>query len=303
MSTAQWVSVGLVVAEIALVWQAKREGRRALAAAAVLTFILTSSGIAAAQPQPVAPSTASAASPAAPPPSAAPAPSAPATNIPPPPPPIPSAQPYPYPPPGAQPYPYPPPGAQPYPYPYGPPNTSGLPPSKTEAPSKTAEPEEPPADNQKDINKRRLGIGVGFGLYLVPRFGVSNGGTIDFDVAWRVPVAPRARFELGLGGTFVFAGDATLGGVMAPLRFVSGISRRMEMEIGVSPFYSRLSFDSPYFEPVNVFGARLQAGMSWPLGTHFQLGISPLVVGIMSSPDVKTLFTYEPKFWIRVAAL
>lgn len=279
ISTAQWVSVGLVLAVIALVWHAKREGRRALAAAAAMAFLLASPQFAMAQNQTPTPD----------PSAASPAPSASGTNIPPLPP-VPSAQPYPYPPPA---------GAQPYPYPYPPPN--GQQPPKTESPKE--EPEEPNADNQKEINKRRLGIGLGFGLYLVPRFGVSNGGTIDFEAAWRIPTSDRARFELGLGGTFVVASDATLGGVAVPLRFVAGISRRMEMEIGVSPFYSRISFDSKFFEPVNVFGARLQAGMGWPLGTHFLLGISPIVIGVMGSADVKTLFTYEPKFWMRVAAL
>jgi prolipoprotein diacylglyceryltransferase len=298
LSTAQWVSVGLVIAVLVLVWQAKREGRRALAAATALAFLLTVPRSAAAQAQPTAPPTASLAA-AAP---QTPVPTVPATNIPPPPPAA-VAQPYPYPPPaGAQPYPYGPPAPVAQSYPYGPPNGQVLPPSKVEAPVKE-EPEEPPADSQKEINKRRLGIGVAFGLYLVPRFGVSNGGTIDFETVWRIPAALRARFELGLGGTFVLASDATLGGVAIPLRFVSGISRRTEMEIGVTPFYSRLSFDSPFFEPVNVLGARLQAGVGWPLGTHFQLGISPIVIGIMGSADVKTLFTYEPKFWMRVAAL
>jgi len=148
-----------------------------------------------------------------------------------------------------------------------------------------------------------LGFGLALGLYIVPRFGVSNGGTIDFEATWRVQASQRGRFEFGLGGTFVMAGDATIGGVSVPLRFVSGVSRRTEIEVGVTPFYSRIRFDSKYFEPENLFGARFQVGIGWALNSHFQLGLSPIVVGIMGSSEVEALFTYEPKFWVRLAAL
>ncbi len=300
VSTAQWVSIGLVVAVGVFVWHAKRESRRTLTAVFAASMLLATPSFANAQsktgtgssaPLPVATSSSSNTPSPAPPP--APPASSSAPNIPPPPP-VPGAQPYP-PQPGAQPY--------PYPYPYPP---LGAPP-----PQKPANDEQPPtdeaddlkADHQKALNARRLGIGLALGLYIVPRFGVSNGGTIDFDAAWRVQVSTRGRFEFGLGGTFVMAGDATIGGVSIPLRFVSGVSRRTEVEVAVAPFYSRIRFDSKYFEPENLIGARFQVGIGWALNSHFQLGLSPIVVGIMGSSEVKTLFTYEPKFWVRVAAL
>jgi len=324
VSTAQWVSIGLVVTVAALVWHAKREARQALAVAAALAIFLALPKNAMAQTVgggPAAPPPAVTSSPSAP------APSASGSNVPPPPP-VPGAQPYPQQP-GALPYPYPPPnGAQPYPYPYPPPNGAQPypypqqpgaqpypypypypypPPAPQQPPKKeappTEEPEKPRPDHQKELNGRRLGLGVGFGLFLTPRFGVSNGGTMEFEATWRVQTSDRARFEFGLGGAYIPTGDASLGGVFVPMRFVAGASRYMEVEVAIMPFYYRITFDSKYFEPVNVFGGRLQPGMGWTLGSHFQLGISPIVVGIMGSTDVKTLFTFEPKVWLRVAAL
>ena len=305
VSTAQWVSIGLIVAVGALVWHAKRSQRHALTAAAAAFLLGVLPCVAMAQSTtPTGP---------------APAPSSTATNVPPPPP-VPAAQPYPpnaqpYPyPPNAQPYPYPyppgaappypypyPPNAQPYPYPY--PYPTGAPPNSQLPPPRVEEPEEPKEDHQKLLNTRRLGIGLAFGAYVVTRFGVSNGGTFDFDAMYRVLASERARFEVGLGGTFVVADDATIAGVAVPLRFVSGVNRVTEMEVGIAPFYSRISFDAPYFEPLHVFGARLSASVGWTLGSHFQMGISPIVVGMMGSSDVKLLFTYEPKFWMRAAIL
>lgn len=346
LSTAQWVSVGLVGVVAAMVWHAKRS-LRSIPAVAVFVVSLVCSASVFAQPKP-APSTPP---PVAPPPSlpsatppAPPVVSSSAPNLPPPPPvasssapntvppptpappaapsapntvpPSPSgppnaAQPYPYPypqQPGAQPYPYPyppntqPPGAQPYPYPYPYPPATTPPPPKKEMPP-AEEMSEPKADYQRELNTRRLGIGLAFGLYLTPKFGVANGGTFDFEAAWRFWTDERTRIEAGLGGTFVSTSDSSLGGVSVPLRFVAGIGPRTEFEVGASPFYSRITFDSAFFQPVNVFGARLQLGIGWTLGTHFQLGLSPVVVGIMGSSEVDTVFTYEPKLWMRAALL
>ncbi len=324
VSTAQWVSIGLVALVGAMVWHAKRSRRRTLTVLVATLLLGTFPQIA--QAQSTAPTATASAAPA---PGFTQVPTSSATNVPPPPP-VPSAQPYPqpappqpypqpvpaqpypYPPQGGQPYPYPPPGAQPYPYPYPTgaqqpyPYAYPYPPGAQPPPAAAQKPSEPVApqeDYQKMLNTRRLGIGMSFGAYVVTRFGVSNGGTLDFDVAYRAIASERARFEVGLGGTFVVATDATLGGVAIPLRFVSGVSRATEMEVGIAPFYSRLSFDSPYYEPIHLFGARLSMSIGWTLGTHFQLGISPIVVGLMGGPDVKALFSYEPKFWMRAAIL
>ncbi|HRI65414.1 MAG TPA: prolipoprotein diacylglyceryl transferase [Polyangium sp.] len=328
VSTAQWVSIGLVVLVAAMVWHAKRGRRHALTTAAAALLIGVFPGAAMAQtkatggPATTPSTTPTSKAPAASPPAAGftPAPSSSATTVPPPPP-VPGAQPYPqpapgqpYPPQGAQPYPYPypPPGAQPYPYPYPTgaqqpypyaypyPTGAQPPPAAAQTPK---EPEKPKEDYQKMLNTRRLGIGLSFGGYIVTRFGVSNGGTIDIDGTYRWPTSERARFELGLGGTFITTTDATLAGVAIPFRFVGGVNRVTELEVGMAPFYSRLNFDTPYFEAIDLFGTRLSMSIGWTLGTHFQLGISPIVVGLMGGPDVKALFSYEPKFWMRAAIL
>jgi hypothetical protein len=146
-----------------------------------------------------------------------------------------------------------------------------------------------------------LGIGLAFGLYVAPRFGVSSGATMELETTWRFGVSAKARFELGLEGRLVLTGDATQGGIGVPVRFVAGVGTKTEMDVTIVPFYSRTSFDSKYFEPVNAFGGRFQWGIGWALSSHVQLGVSPIVIGIMGSSEVKALFTYEPKFWVKVA--
>jgi len=163
------------------------------------------------------------------------------------------------------------------------------------------EPEEPPVDRQKEYNLHRLGIGLSFGAYLAPKFGVSNGSVVELEAMWRSKTSRRTRFEVGLEGRMVLAGDATHGGVGVPLRIAGGLGRMMEMDATLVPFYSRIGFDSKYFEPVNAFGARFQWGIGWSLSSYFALGVNPIAVAIMGSSQVQPVFTIEPKIWVKVA--
>jgi phosphatidylglycerol:prolipoprotein diacylglycerol transferase len=336
-STAQWVSVLLVVTVGAFVWHAKREARRAITAAVAFAALALVPRIGFAQSGPSAPPPKTTAAPTnvpppPPPPGAQPYPYPPPAGAQPYPypppagaqpypyPPPPGGQPYPYPPPaGAQPYPYPPPpggqpypypppaGAQPYPYPYPyppPPGTAVTPPPQKQSDTKTPpveEPEEPKEDRQKDYNARHFGIGLSFGAYLAPKFGVSNGSTMELEVMWRFNTSVRSRMEVGLEGRMVITSDATQGGVGLPIRFATGLGRAMEMDVTMVPYYMRVGFDSNYFEPVNAFGARFQWGIGWPLASRFALGINPIAIGLMGAPDVKPLFTFEPRIWLKVA--
>ncbi|MDI3289577.1 prolipoprotein diacylglyceryl transferase family protein [Polyangium sp. 15x6] len=248
------------------------------------------------------------------------------TSVPPPPPvqqaqPYPppqgSAYPYPYPPPpqGAAPYPYPypyPPPPQgaapypyPYPYPYPPPPQGATPPTGVRSvPAEELPPEEKPADPQREYNKLRFGIGLAGGGYFAPgRFAVKDGALVDLEATYRIATGPRQRFEVGLEGRFVGTTDAAQWGIGVPLRFVTGIGRYAELDFTAVPFYSRVSFDSAYFEPANGFGSRFQFSFGFPLTSHFAIGFTPLGFGVMGSGSVNALFTYEPRFWVKVAPL
>ncbi|MBK9266881.1 MAG: prolipoprotein diacylglyceryl transferase [Polyangiaceae bacterium] len=317
-STSQWVSLVLLVMIGAFVWQAKRQARQTVSAALALVALVAFPRLGMAQKV--------GGGPAAPPPTT----TASSSNVPPPPP-VPAAQPYPgqpgaqpypypppagaqpypypYPPPaGAQPYPYPyppPAGAQPYPYPYPPPPGAAPYPPQQPPPGSTPppaeEPDEPKADRQKGYNERHLGIGLALGGYLAPKFGVSHGTTMELEATWRFNSSVRTRLEVGLEGRLVLTSDATQGGIGVPLRFVAGLGRTTEMDVTMVPFYSRIGFDSKYFESINAFGARFQWGIGWPLSSHIALGVNPIVIGVMGSSDVKPVFTFEPKIWVKVA--
>jgi prolipoprotein diacylglyceryltransferase len=337
LSTAQLVSVGLVVAvAAAAAIHAKRAARLSLASAALVSAgILAPSAVSAAPPAGTAPApTTTAAAGQTPPPTA------PANSNLPPAPPVPQSQPYPppqggaapypypypYPPPqGAAPYPYPypypppqgtapypypypypyppPQGAAPYPYPYPPPPHGAVPPGTVSVPADEL-PEEMRDDPQKDGNKRQLGIGLAGGGFLAPgRIAVSNGWTLDLEVMYRFGAHYRQRVEIGLEGRFLKTADVIQGGIGVPFRFVSGLGRFAELEATLVPFYTRIVFDSPYFEPANGFGARLRVGFNFPVTSFLSLGLTPLGLSIMGSGSVSTLFTYEPAIFLRIALI
>ena len=332
LSSAQFVSIVLVLGVGAAVVLARKGPRLSLASAMLAAAALVVPEEAAAQPAKStgqttqAPAGQTPKQPAGQPPPAAGQKAGTATppSVPPPPPvqqaqPYPpppqggTAYPYPYPPPpqGAAPYPYPypyPPPPQgaapyPYPYPYPPPPQGGTPPTGVKSvPAEELPPEERPADPQREYNKHRFGIGLAGGGYFAPgRFSVKDGALVDLEATYRIATGPRQRFEIGLEGRFVGTGDAAQWGIGVPLRFVAGLGRYSEIEFTTMPFYSRVVFDAANFEPANGFGARFQLGFGFPLTSHFALGFTPLGFGIMGSGSVNTLFTYEPRFWVKVS--
>ncbi|MDI1448259.1 prolipoprotein diacylglyceryl transferase family protein [Polyangium sp. 6x1] len=339
LSSAQVVSIVLLVGVGAAVVLARRGPRLSLASAMLAAAALVVPEEAAAEPaksgqaaqpakpaqpaQPAKPAGQTTQAPAGQKPGAATPPSVP------PPPPVQQAQPYPPPQGGAYPYPYPPPaqgaapypypypypyppppqGAAPYPYPYPypyPPPPQGATPQAgvKSVPADELPPEERLEDPQKDYNKRRFSIGLAGGGYFAPgRFAVKDGALVDLEATYRITTGPRQRFEIGLEGRFVGTTDAAQGGIGVPMRFVAGLGRYSEIEFTTIPFYSRVVFDSAYFEPANGFGARFQLGFGFPLTSHFAIGFTPVGFGLMGSGSVNTLFTYEPRFWVKVAPL
>ncbi|TKD01998.1 prolipoprotein diacylglyceryl transferase [Polyangium fumosum] len=331
LSSAQLVSIVLLVGVGAAVVLARKGPRLSLASAMLAAAALVVPEEAAAQPAKPTGTTTQAPAGQPPkqpagqtPPAAGPKAGAATPSSVPPPPPVQQAQPYPpppqggtaypYPPPaqGAAPYPYPypyPPPPQgaapypyPYPYPYPPPPPGGTPTGVRSVPAEELPPEEKPADPQKEYNKLRFGIGLAGGGYFAPgRFAVKDGALVDLEATYRIATGSRQRFEIGLEGRFVGTNDAAQWGIGVPLRFVTGLGRYAEIDFTTMPFYSRVVFDSAYFEPANGFGARFQLGFGFPLTSHFAIGFTPLGFGIMGSGSVHTLFTYEPRFWVKVA--
>ncbi len=161
-----------------------------------------------------------------------------------------------------------------------------------------------PEDKQARANQRQLGFGLAGGGYIAPgRFTVLDGMTLTIEATWRRAVNHRYRFELGAEGKFVRTGDTTQGGIGLPLRFVSGVRRYAEVDITIVPFFSRIGFDVTSFASINGFGVRLEMGFHFPLTSHFSLGVAPFAFGLMRSSEADSLFTYEPKVWMKVALL
>ncbi|WP_438027894.1 prolipoprotein diacylglyceryl transferase [Sorangium sp. So ce233] len=239
--------------------------------------------------------------------------------------------PYPYPPPPAggypAPYPYPPPpaGAYPAPYPYPPPPAGAYPPpahpppaAAEQQPPAAAEPPsgrtpdappepaaaKPGTNPQAEANARRMALSVGFSGYFVPaRFAVEDGVSLDLGAVARIPVSDTRRFEIGVELRGLFAPDADQFAIGVPLRFMMGVGPHLEMSVGITPGYHRIFFESPYFESVGAFGARLAWGIQFPIGSHLFVGLSPANFLVLGSGDVDALLAYEPGLWVGTGLL
>ncbi|WP_437691150.1 prolipoprotein diacylglyceryl transferase [Sorangium sp. So ce176] len=341
LSTAQVVSLALLLGLAAAALRARRARRAPATAAALLSLasLGLAAGDAAAQPAPRAaptaapPAGASAAPAATPPPAPYPYPPPPAgypAPYPYPPPPAGAyPTPYPYPPPPAgaypTPYPYPPPPAGAYPYPYPPPPAGAYPPPSQPPPA--AGEQQPPAageppsgrtpdappepaaakpgtNPQAEANARRMALSVGMSGYFVPaRFSVEDGVSLDLGAVARVPVSDARRFEIGVELRGLFAPDADQLAIGVPLRFMMGVGPHVEMSVGITPGYHRIVFESPYFESVGAFGARFAWGIQLPIGSHLFVGLSPATFLVLGSGDVDALVAYEPGLWVGTGLL
>ena len=213
-------------------------------------------------------------------------------------------QPYPYPYPYPQPYPQPYPPSAPPPY-YAPPSVTAPQPTAPATAPTTPPPEEPlvvvepKVTDQKEANKRRMAVTLGLSGYFAPgRFTVLDGGGLDLDVVARLKTADKTRVEVGVGLRGVLTGDSRLYSVGLPLRFQHGVGRNVEMSFGVTPGFYRITFNSPYFDSISAFGLRLSSGIQFPIGSSVVFGFSPMSFLMLASPDVDTVFVYDPSFWV-----
>jgi hypothetical protein len=170
-------------------------------------------------------------------------------------------------------------------------------------PPEPAEPE-PRTNSQIEGNARWMAISLGLSGYFVPaRFTVTDGGSLDLGVVARLSMSPKNRFEVGVELRGIRTADVEQYAVGVPLRFLFGAGRNLELELGVTPGYYRIVFDSPYFESVGAFGGRASLGMQIPIGSHFFFGLSPATFLVLMSGNVAPLFAYEPRFWLGAGFL
>jgi hypothetical protein len=158
---------------------------------------------------------------------------------------------------------------------------------------------EPKVTDQKEANKRRMAVTLGLSGYFAPaRFTVLDGGGLDLDVVARLKTADKTRVEVGVGLRGVLTGDSRLYSVGLPLRFQHGVGRNVEMSFGLTPAFYRITFNSPYFDSIPAFGLRLSSGIQFPIGSSFVFGFSPMSFLMLASPEVDTVFAYDPSFWV-----
>ena len=152
---------------------------------------------------------------------------------------------------------------------------------------------------------RHLRLRTSLGALLpLGRPAVLAGGSLAVDVTYGLRIGQRHRFELGLGLRGVRTGDTWHIGIDVPLRMVFGIARYFEMDLSFAPGFAHVFFDSPSFrEGANAFAAQLAWGFQFPIGSRVIVGTTPVAFGILSSPDVATLATWEPKAWVTVGFL
>lgn len=113
----------------------------------------------------------------------------------------------------------------------------------------------------------------------------------------------KKRFELGLELRGLRTKDTGHFAVGVPLRFGVGLARIFELNLGATPGYTRIHFDSPYFDDADAFMMRLELGCAFPLSSRFAIGFSPLATTLIASGSVPLLISYEPKFWVGFGLL
>jgi hypothetical protein len=147
-----------------------------------------------------------------------------------------------------------------------------------------------------------MAVTLGLSGYFAPgRFTVLDGGALDVDILARFATSDTTRMEIGVGLRGISTGDTTLYSVGVPLRAHFGIGRNIEMSLGFLPAFYLLSFNSAYFESVPAFGARLSWGIQFPLGTRVVVGFAPVSFLVLASPEVDTVFAYDPGVWVGAA--
>jgi len=159
-------------------------------------------------------------------------------------------------------------------------------------------------DQQVEFNKRRLGLGLFMGGFVVPgRWEISNGGVFGLEALYRIPTNRRYRWEVGVEGRFVRTFDATHGGAGAVARFAFGLNRYVEMDATIVLSYSRIGFDLPFFASRNAMVAQSRWGVGLLLSRSVSLGITPMGGTVVLGDHVDPFFVYEPTLWVRFAPL
>lgn len=164
------------------------------------------------------------------------------------------------------------------------------------------------AGDQKIERDRRHGpfeglhfaVGLLGAGYLVPgRWDISNGGNLALETMFRLPGDDKQHFEVGFEGRYVGSSQANQYGGGVTGRWVDKMDSRTDAEISLTPFYSRISFNSPMFEPVNGFGINMRIGFGYHVVPALTVGFYPLAGSFMGSGDVRLIWSYEPGIWAR----
>src|SRR5262249_2977882 len=151
-------------------------------------------------------------------------------------------------------------------------------------------------DLQARWNRRRLELTLSGAAFLpLGSPSVAGGGVFELDVAYRIALNDRLRFQFGAGLRIARTGDGTQVGTRIPLVLGVGIHRYVEFVFGLAGGYDRILFDSPFFQDASAFSGTLEFGVRFPVHSNVAIGLSPVVLSLLGSDDVTQLVIFEPK--------
>lgn len=135
---------------------------------------------------------------------------------------------------------------------------------------------------------------------VMARPDVPSGVATELDALYRFHLGDSTRLDLGLEGRELQNVAATEWSLGVPADFVLEVGRRLELigEIEIhNTWFLWAGSAGSYFTNTNAYGARLAGGLQLALGSHVLLGASPIAFSGVSSETVGVITSFEPRVW------
>jgi phosphatidylglycerol:prolipoprotein diacylglycerol transferase len=124
---------------------------------------------------------------------------------------------------------------------------------------------------------------------------VPSGFATEVDVLYRLRLGRSSRFDLGLEGR-VFGNDVAYHyGLGVPLILVGEFGRHFEMHAAFVPTHTWINFDTDAFLNTNVWAMRLEGELTWVASSRVSFGFSPVAFNVISAVSVGVITSYEPR--------
>jgi prolipoprotein diacylglyceryltransferase len=129
---------------------------------------------------------------------------------------------------------------------------------------------------------------------------VPSGAAGELDGMYRFRVGPSLRADLGLEGRLFENAVARHYSLGLVGEFAFEVGRRFDLTLTLVPHHTWFAFKSDFFSDTNAYGIRYAAGAQLTLADRVVLGATPLAFTTTSSTTVGVITQWEPRLWVGV---